>query len=107
MRLEVAVVEEMSVQRTQILLLEVLCKKPSSLLDESAQDMEFQVTSDTPPTQSWLIQAQLVKNPPAMQETRVLSLSWEDPLEKGKATHSSILAWRTVYSMGLQRVRHG
>ena len=38
--------------------------------------------------------AQLVKNLPAMQETWVLSLSWEDPLEKGKATHSSILAWR-------------
>ena len=44
---------------------------------------------------------QLVKNLPAMQETRVRSLGWEDPLEKGKATHSSILAWRiprTVYS---------
>ena len=38
--------------------------------------------------------AQLVKNPPAMQETWVQSLGWEDPLEKGKATHSSILAWR-------------
>ena len=37
--------------------------------------------------------AQLVKNPPAMQETWVQSLGWEDPLEKGKATHSSILAW--------------
>ena len=36
--------------------------------------------------------AQLVKNPPAMQETWVQSLGWEDPLEKGKATHSSILA---------------
>ena len=35
--------------------------------------------------------AQLVKNPPAMPETWVRSLSWEDPLEKGKATHSSIL----------------
>ena len=35
-----------------------------------------------------------VKNPLAMQETWVLSLGWEDPLEKGKATHSSILAWR-------------
>ena len=35
--------------------------------------------------------AQLVKNPPAMQETWVRSLGWEDPLEKGKATHSSIL----------------
>ena len=45
--------------------------------------------------------AQGVKNLPAMQATRVQSLSWEDPLEKGKSTHSSILAWRipwTVYS---------
>ena len=44
-------------------------------------------------------------NPPAMQETWVLSLGWEDPLEKGKATHSSILAWRIpwilYYSFGL------
>ena len=38
--------------------------------------------------------AQLVKNPPTMQETWVQSLGWEDPMEKGKATHSSILAWR-------------
>ena len=38
--------------------------------------------------------AQLVKNPPAIWETWVQSLGWEDPLEKGKATHSSILAWR-------------
>ena len=38
--------------------------------------------------------AQLVKNPPAMQETRVRSLGWEDPLEKGKAPYSSILTWR-------------
>ena len=38
--------------------------------------------------------AQLVKNPPAMWETWVQFLGWEDPLEKGKATHSSILAWR-------------
>ena len=53
--------------------------------------------------------AQLVKNLPAMLETWVQSLGWEDPLEKGKATHSSILAWRipwTIQSMGLQRVRH-
>ena len=53
--------------------------------------------------------AQLVKNPPAMQETWVQSLSWEDPLEKGTATHSSILAWRiprTVLSMGWQKVGH-
>ena len=53
--------------------------------------------------------AQLVKNIPAMRETWVQSLGWEDPLEKGKATHSSILAWRipwTLLSMGSQRVRH-
>ena len=45
---------------------------------------------------SWAsLVAQLVKNPPAMQETWVQSLGWEDPLETGKATHySSILAWR-------------
>ena len=51
--------------------------------------------------------AQLVKNLLAMWETWVWSLGWEDPLEKGQATHSSILAWRipwTVYSMGLQKV---
>ena len=57
--------------------------------------------------------AQTVKNLPAMQETRVQSLSREDPLEKGMAIHSSILAWRIPrteepgrpQSMGLQRVR--
>ena len=38
--------------------------------------------------------AQLVKNPPAIQETWVPPLGWEDPLEKRKATHSSILAWK-------------
>ena len=48
---------------------------------------------------------QLVKNPPAMQETWVRSLGWEGPLEEGKATHSSILAWRTPWTMGSQRVR--
>ena len=53
--------------------------------------------------------AQLVKNPPAMCETWVQSLGWEDPLGKGEAIHSSILAWRipgTIQSMGSQRVRH-
>ena len=43
--------------------------------------------------------AQLVKNPPAMQETRVLSLGWEGPLEKGKAIPSSILAWRIPWTL--------
>ena len=52
---------------------------------------------------------QLVKNPPAMRETWVQSLGWDNALEKGRATHSSILAWRiqwTVWSMGSQRVGH-
>ena len=43
--------------------------------------------------------AQLVKNPPIMWETWVPSLGWEDPLEKGKATHSSILAWRIPWTI--------
>ena len=58
--------------------------------------------------------AQLVKNLPAMQETQVRSLGWEDPLEKGTATHSSILAWRIPWteepgglqSIGSQGVGH-
>ena len=43
--------------------------------------------------------AQLVKNPPAMRETWVQSLGWEDPLEKGTATHSSILTWRIPWTV--------
>ena len=43
--------------------------------------------------------AQLVKNPPAMQETRVQSLGWEEPLERGKVTHCSILAWRIPWTV--------
>ena len=52
--------------------------------------------------------AQLVENLPAMQETWVQSLGWEDPLEKGKATHASILAWRiprTVHGVAKSRTR--
>ena len=44
--------------------------------------------------------AQMVKNPPAMRETWVWSLGWEDPLEKGIATHSSILSWRIPIDRG-------
>ena len=44
---------------------------------------------------SWAsLVAQLIKNPPAMKETWVQFLGWKDPLEKGKATHSSTLAWK-------------
>ena len=42
--------------------------------------------------------AQLVKNPPTMQETWVQSLGWKDPLEKGRAIHSSILAWKIPWT---------
>ena len=59
---------------------------------------------------SWAsLVAQLVKHPPAVLETWVRSLGWDDPLEKGKATQSRILAWRipwTSESMGSWRVRH-
>ena len=57
---------------------------------------------------------QTIKNLPAVQETRVRSLAWEDPLDKGMATHHSIVAWRIPWieeagglqSMGFQRVGH-
>ena len=60
-----------------------------------------------------LLVAQLVKNLPAIQETWVLSLGWEDPLKEGMATHSSILVWRIPWteepgelqSVGSQSVR--
>ena len=64
---------------------------------------------------SWApLAAQMVKNPPAMWETWVQSLGWEDPLEEDMATHSSILAQRIPWteepgglqSMGLQRAGH-
>ena len=49
---------------------------------------------------SWAsLVAQLLKNPPAMWETWIRSLGWEDPLEKEKATHSSILAWRIPWTV--------
>ena len=59
--------------------------------------------------------AQIIKNLPTMQEIQVRSLGGEDPLEKGMATHSSILDWRMPWteepgglqSMGSQRIRHG
>ena len=56
---------------------------------------------------SWAsLVAQLVKNPPAMWETWVPSMGCEDPLEKGKATHSNILGWRLPWTIQSQRVGH-
>ena len=68
-----------------------------------------------PPQYSWAsLVAQMVKNPLAMQEIWVQPLGWEDPLEKGTATHYRILTWRIPWteepgrlqSVGLQRVGH-
>ena len=74
--------------------------------------LKVQVRKLLAPAQASLV-AQLVKNLPSVQETGVRSLGWEDPLEKGVAIHSSILAWRIPWteepaglqSMGSQRVR--
>ena len=64
---------------------------------------------------SWAsLMAQMVKNPPSMWETWLRSLGWEDPMEEGMATHSSILAWRVPWTeeagklqcMGSQRIKH-
>ena len=65
------------------------------------------------PSQKEMV-AQLVKSPPAMRETWIRSLGWEDPLEKGTATYSSVPAWRIPWTeepgrlqfMGSQRVGH-
>ena len=68
-----------------------------------------------PPLHLWAsLVAQMVKCLPAVRETRVQSLGWEDPLEKEMATHSSTLPWKIPWteeagglqSMGSQRVRH-
>ena len=58
---------------------------------------------------SWAsLVAQMVRNPPAMQETWVRSLGWEDPLKEGMATHSSIPAWRIPMDRGAWRATvHG
>ena len=92
----------------------------SSLEPSNAQEPKFPIWP-IPGISFWIILshwaslvAQRLKHLPAMQETRVLSLGWEDPLEKEMTTHSSILAWRIPWreepgrlqSTGSQRVRH-
>ena len=82
---------------------------------EAWQSIVYEVTkSQTQLSLSHFLVAQKVKNLPKVQKTQVQSLGLEDPLEKGMATHSSILAWRTPWtkepdglqSMGSQKVRH-
>ena len=64
------------------------------------QPSEWEKVTANEATDNGLISVmpQLVKNLPPMQETQVLSLGWEDSLEKGMATHSSILAWRIPWT---------
>ena len=67
---------------------------PLTLLSTTLESFGCSISSLT----GFLV-AQLVKNPPAMRETWVRSLGWKDPLEKGKATHSSILVWRIPWTV--------
>ena len=93
-------------QDHKILILKIIVLPHSKIQVEKAQYS----------ARTWAsLVAVMVKNLPAMWETWDRSLSWEDPLEEGMATHSSILAWRIPWteepdglqSMGSQRVRHG
>ena len=68
------------------------CGLPGSFVQKVVMSLSLSRTSFV---------AQLVKNLPATWETWVRSLGWEDALEKGKATHSSILAWRIPWTVGL------
>ena len=78
------------------------------------KDKHGGIIENLAPQHRFLWWLQMAKNLPAMQETQVWPLNWEDPLEEGMATHSSILAWRIPWtekpgrlqSMGSQRVWH-
>ena len=79
--------------------------------EEGAPDSSpGQLRLTSPPASLWAsLLALMVKSLPAMQETQVQSLGWEDPLEKEMATHSSTLAWRNPWQTTVhrsQRVRH-
>ena len=70
------------------------------ILNASLQELTSVVFNEFYLNVDWAsLVAQLVKNLPAMQETWVQSLGWEDTLEKGMATHSSILAWRIPWTI--------
>ena len=98
-------------------LLQLSCKE---YMEEETEDLSLDISIWTPYLEgryevTWAsLVAQMVKNMPAMQEAWFRSLRWEDPLEKGMATHSSISAWRIprteetggLQSTGSQRVRH-
>ena len=96
---------------SQASLIDQLVKNPPAMEETPVQDSwirKIPWRRDRLPTPVFLafLVAQLVKNSPAMWETWVRSLGWEDPLQKGRATNSSILAWRipwTIQSMGSQK----
>ena len=86
----------------------------SSLKKKNLRTKKFTTKLEPSLGEGAFLVAQTVKNLPATQETQVQSLHWEDPLEKGMATHSGILAWRIhgqrslvgYGSWGCKRVRH-
>ena len=88
--------------------MEILQRTENKIAIRSSSSTSGYLPKENKNTNRLPLVAQLVKNPPAVRETWVLSLGWEDRLEKGKATYSGILAWRILWaiqSMGSQRVR--
>ena len=74
---------------------DLLCHPQASHFPHPSSGELAPASQRNPLQHSWAaLVTQLVKNPPAIRETWVRSLGWEDPLDKGKATHSSILTWR-------------
>ena len=80
-------------------IVDLQCCVSFSCMDSSSDSFPLQVLQDNAS-----LVAQMVKNPLAMQKTWIQSLGWEDPLEGGMATHSSILAWRISMDRGAWRV---
>ena len=76
---------------------------PGDLPDPGIKPVSPTLQADSVPSETLgkpsSLVAQLVKNLPAMQEAWVQSLGWKDSMEKGKATHSSILAWRILWAV--------
>ena len=92
------------VQCPQIQLVAQLVKNPPAMQETLVQRAWSGRSSGEeigyPLQYSWApLVAQLAKNPPATRQTWVQSLGWEDPLEKGTATHSSILVWRIPWTV--------
>ena len=79
---------------------EMECSPESLAGEPPSVDLKIGLTFQRWPFSAYMssFTAQMVKNPPAVQVTRIWSLSWEDPLEKGMATHSSIFAWRLPWT---------